>query len=500
IFAARSLAGVDINGDKILKKAHIPREDMDARTGAYQSSTVVSSFIDYLMKEADKKARDDRAAELAEDNGLPVDHPSIVSAVKDVTGNVDLKLFTDGKGEKLEAEFGKYLRTRSDYGNLNRELFGRFMHGDPQDDFEVIDREEFDRKYAEAAENAAPVSPRPEYASYGDYFEKNKNNLDGTLSKLYHAAKMAAADDLRRNKPDNMFERKVLEDKAKSYMKDPVFKIVMRDEKLVDSVCRGNAERLAMVIDEFKNAIPEEPEEYGPSRETMSRLKGTYELEKKAGNYDPGKLAPKVQEQIKDLSDRMLNIGKYSNLAPEQQYDTAKDPEGLRKKIEQLSGNPTQETINNAAEQYKRESDPKYREMLENADKLIYGHPDQDDYLKTLNSVLEYQNEHLGEKKGAGAQRVNDSMRLLSDMTRGTGLEKYLDQQIDKVNEARHLKPGNRGFLKKEDFTAEAAQTGAYKAEKPDMDLANRINALKFESNDDAEEDEKEEDIGIKLM
>ena len=138
--------------------------------------------------------------------------------------------------------------------------------------------------------------------------------------------------------------------------------------------------------------------------------------------------------------------------------------------------------------------------MLENADKLIYGHPDQDDYLKTLNSVLEYQNEHLGEKKGAGAQRVNDSMRLLSDMTRGTGLEKYLDQQIDKVNEARHLKPGNRGFLKKEDFTAEAAQTGAYKAEKPDMDLANRINALKFESNDDAEEDEKEEDIGIKLM
>ncbi len=77
-------------------------------------------------------------------------------------------------------------------------------------------------------------------------------------------------------------------------------------------------------------------------------------------------------------------------------------------------------------------------------------------------------------------------MRLLSDMTKGTGLEEYLDRQISRVNDARGLKPGDPGFMKKSDFVEEVQEAEEREEYKSDLDIGNKLKAFSFLNNDDS--------------
>ena len=305
------MADVDKDNGRSLNKKHISQEDLGDQSLNYYNSGVVAQFIEKLQEDADKAARDKKAAELAETRGLEPNDPQIQNAVKKVRGKIDLKLFTDGKGEKLDARFAEYLKTRPDYEELDS----------------------------------------------------------------------------------------------------------------------------------------------------------------------------KVQAQINDLNNKLYHSGKYRD---GEAYDFDADPEGLKEKIAALSGVPTSETIQKKAEEYVREGGYRYSAMLKNAEDLVYGNPEPEDYLKAVNSVLEYQDEHLDDKTGPHAQRVNDSMRLLNDMTKGTGLEEYLDRQISRVNEARGLKPGDPGFIKKSDFVEEAQEIDGPEESEDGLDIGNKLKSFSFLKNDNS--------------
>ena len=500
ILAVRDLADNGKGSVGNLKKTHISETNWSQQSLNYYNTRVVSDFIDTLQNEADKAARDERANELAEINNLDPNDPRIQQEVKKVNGKLDLKLFTEKNGKGLEDKFAAYLKTRPDYAELDPKIYGRYLPKNLVSEFEVIEKEDVPQPEQKVE------GEKPQYSGYGDYFTKNKENLDGTVSKIYHAAKMAAADDLRRNQPDNQFDRKVLENKAKTYLKSPAFRLVMRDEQLLDKVCRGDAQSLAMATDALKNALPEDLDDIAPSYDTFNKVKGIYELEEKRSNFDAGKLSPDVQEKVRDLSDKLNNIGKYFVDDPEKQYDTDKDPENLRGKIEKLTGSPLPQTVRKAKEEYVREGGPEYASLVKNVDKLTYSSSEQEDYLKAVNSILEYQDAHLSDKTGPHAQRVNDSMRLLCEITGGSGLEKYADQQIKRINEARGLQPGEPGFMKKSDFTE---QIGGEENEidgpeedigANDLDIFNKLKKFSFLNGNDDSMDEKDMEEGDKEL
>ena len=77
-------------------------------------------------------------------------------------------------------------------------------------------------------------------------------------------------------------------------------------------------------------------------------------------------------------------------------------------------------------------------------------------------------------------------MRLLNDMTKGTGLEEYLDWQISRVNEARGLKPGDPGFIKKSDFVEEAQEIDGPEESEDGLDIGNKLKSFSFLKNDNS--------------
>ena len=446
IIAARLLSEAEAGSDKKLKKRHMSKDELGFTALNLEHSRVINEFLSNLQEEADKKAQEARAQQLAEINDLPVDHPAIVKEAAKKKGEIDMSLFKDGNGRKLEEKFVEYLKTRPDYEKLDPNVFGHYVPKNLVNEFEIIEKEEIP---SEAHKDALG---RPVYGGYGDFFERNRTNEDGTASKLYHAAKMAAADDLRRNHPDNHFDRKSLEDKAKKYLKDPVFQHVMKDEALRDKVCRGDMEALAMATDKLKASLPEDIEVQSPDVDVINKLDGVSEMLKHNDEVDVDKLDPGVKEKIRDLTDKLWGLGKYHSEDPDNIYDEENDPEDIRGQIEKLSGKHSVRTINEAREKYRTEGGPEYKSLVNSVKELAYGSPSENDYLKAVNSIIDYQNVHMDEKTGPNVQRVNAAAEALVQITRNSGLAVLAEKQIDRINGARGLKPGDPGYLKAADM------------------------------------------------
>ena len=259
ILAVRRLANAQQNKRKNIDKTHLFKDEIhEAKMEFSHNGQVVSDFIDALKKEARDAARAKRKAFLMEEYYLTENSPDLKNELDRIQGKIDDRLFTAGHGGKLEEKFAAYLKTREDYKDLNRDVFGRYM--DPEDRKpEIKEPAAKEQKIPEELVQAQPaVKPmQPEYENYNDFFEKNKNNADRTISKFYHAAKMAAAHDLRRDDLNNFFDRKELVNKAKAYMKNPAFRLITRDPAKLDKICGGDVQELAMNVNhlntEFSN-------------------------------------------------------------------------------------------------------------------------------------------------------------------------------------------------------------------------------------------------------
>ena len=110
-------------------------------------------------------------------------------------------------------------------------------------------------------------------------------------------------------------------------------------------------------------------------------------------------------------------------------------------------------------ENYLANRGPKYNAMMDAALEYQEGYDpekggvaDPSKALKVVNAVLDYQKGKEKFIKGEDGERFNNSMSLLAQVTAGTSLEKYLDEQIAHVNKVRGAKQGDRNFITKADY------------------------------------------------
>ena len=364
ILAVRIVADTQPGGNANLDKKKMTRWDF---AGIAENLKNSQPFLDYMseMREKGKESfRKKTAEELAELNNLPADDPRIVEAARKEKWNVDKTLFTDDQGEKFEADFRKYLLSRPDVNELDPELYGRILKG-PLNAEAGPEKAPANRK---SSKEAADVR----YSTFEDYFKKNKTNEDNTLSQTYHAAKMAAAADIMLTTPYVLFDRKMLEDKARTYLKDPSFCMVTRDPKVLLSMCAGD-------MDKFPKEV--------------SKLNDTFE------NADP------FNQDFRDSLDQL----KKGNLRETKRIIEAAE------KCNTYGGNYTKKNI------------------------------------ALANAIIEFQDQYKDEKTGPLAEAVNESMKMLADFVGGSDAEIYLRQQLDKVNKARGLKPGDSDYLSQDD-------------------------------------------------
>ena len=130
---------------------------------------------------------------------------------------------------------------------------------------------------------------------------------------------------------------------------------------------------------------------------------------------------------------------------------------------------------------------PSYNKMFKAVSNYVTKVGSQDctvkDGIDAVCSILEYQDGKEA-KGGSLRERVDLSMKTLAQITAGTDAEYILDRQIQKINEARGLRPGQKGALSKDSLIERSAE---------DASLYDRIRNLGYaQPEDEMEVDEAE--------
>ncbi len=324
-------------------------------------------------------------------------------------GRFDEKLFRDGHGGKLEQSFQKFLteegKAELDFDVKNR--YGKQISDAnklrrQQSDWVDVDGAKLRNEYNNERIKVTPQA-REQYKSFGDYFKRNSaENLEGTLSPLVRAARLAAADHLSRTKPELPFDRKALDSRARRFMKDPGFKIVTRLPGAMEKILGGDAQGFSDEVSDVKTAagnlldgIHEHLRTNGVVEPSLSRLEANFAAE------------PDEFPDLKAVTDSVRRLQQGGEHKPE-------------------------EVIN------------------------------------AIGGILDYQDRHAADKLSSRGAVMNDTMRLLHEMTKGTYLDSLVEHQIGKVNEARQAKEfmGKSQFLTT-DYIAQEGREEAAKASQP---------------------------------
>ena len=365
ILAIRMITDAQSGGRAVLGQKKMLRSDFKGVADSLMASMPFQDYMNEMRRNAKQSARKKEAERLAEINGLPADDPRIVQAAKKAKWSIDKTLFAKDHGEKFEEDFRKYLLSRPDVDELDPQLYGRILKGPLN---------------AEADWEDEPASPKSmadaKYSTFKDYFKKNMANEDNTVSRTYHAAKMAAAADILRENPNAMFDRKALEDKARTYLKNPSFCMTVRDPKTLLSICAGDVDKFAKEVSRLHDTFEDVRPPYGGFRETLDNLK---------------------------------KIG-------------LRETEGIRKAAEECSDSRGGHAKKNIA---------------------------------LANAIIDFQDRYKDETTGPMAEAVNESMKMLAEFVVDSDAEVYLKEQLGTANQARGLKPGDPGYLRKVDLLPE---------------------------------------------
>lgn len=383
------------------------------------------------------------------------------------------KDLTSGHAGGFEEKFRTFVRGY-DMAKLSKNEINRYT------DYESIEKE--DAEPVKAKENNG-------IQTYDDYIKKNAKDfgkekniqyLDDMFSEaetpFSHAAKMAAADHLRRKNPDAPFDEKLLNRTAHKFMADPTFKLMMRDKKLMDQLNKGNLETFALNIAEQATSFDGIAKgkiqlNYKPGfRVAREMVTGEYYLdtpehirnmrEYEEANYE------RVRKEMEEQYNIDIKAGKRVN------YSDYIDPDAVAERVKDQARRHEIETM------WKKRG-PKYKAMastlIDYDVKKRMGIATGEDVVRVIGSIIDYQ---TGKEKGFKSeeknQRFDESMKVLAELTVGTPAERYFTQQLDKVNAARGFKPGDPGYLKPENFLS----TGTfYKYDTPTLDEFNRTHA-----------------------
>ena len=259
------------------------------------------------------------------------------------------KTVKHGHGGYLEKTFEDYLVDSGAKGPLEFDAHGRYQR--------VLDAKTKD------------ISQFYDYKSYADYFEKNKGNV--AASKEVLAARMAAAAILHDEDPNAPFDKKVLDAKAREWLKSPSFKLVTAMPGKLDMIINGDAPGFADSVQALKNSAKS--------------------LLNENGEFD-------MKERYPDLS--------------------------LNRLKERMDENPD------------------LKPVVESVEKLQNGKKEPQDVIKTVDTIMRYQDKHMTDNMGDMGRDMNDTLRLLHELTNHSPLNSIVQTQIDKTNKARNVHEG----------------------------------------------------------
>ena len=386
--------------------------------------------------------------------------------VKDPQDGYDEELYDDEPAEDIEKKEPKRAKT-TDVLEEEHSLFDKFDRIDDDDLALDEDVPESDVKIDLDMERDTRQDKLT--GGYGAWFHASGRDYEAgkvlsansllhpgkKKTQMEHAAFMAAASYLSRRHPNAELDEALLQKTAARFYKDPMFRFAMKDRQSMDDICRGNAvtfaKRVQNIDDDFSDAlknckrtvIVKTAEGTGVSSESGDE----YEAEKtyvfpenfnaaydRLTKQSTDIHTDKARSWIHGETERLLDEGAANRGAAER--EALKNYREKRRLAEVVKHGP------------------KYRKMVE-AVEAAKGKKDlqEGDLIRTVNAIIDYQ---TGKEKGFFSsgknQRFNDSMTMLGELTVGTEAEKYFQQQLDKVNQARGLQPGDPKYLKPEDF------------------------------------------------
>ena len=85
------------------------------------------------------------------------------------------------------------------------------------------------------------------------------------------------------------------------------------------------------------------------------------------------------------------------------------------------------------------------KDVVESVEKLQQGKKGPKDVIKTVGTIMAYQEKHMKDNMGDMGRDMNDTLRLLHELTNGTPLNNVVQTQIDRTNSARNVHEG-RGY------------------------------------------------------
>ena len=91
--------------------------------------------------------------------------------------------------------------------------------------------------------------------------------------------------------------------------------------------------------------------------------------------------------------------------------------------------------------------DPALEKVVESVHRLQRQGNNPKMVMETLNTIMEYQDANA-DKLGQTAKNVNDTMRLMNELTRGTAFQRELiNTQMNKINQARQFPPDHSNYM-----------------------------------------------------
>ena len=249
LLAVRQLANAVRKDGKNLKETVLTDEDIKLRVLHLKNSAAISAAVRELTKSPVKGQQE------AHDEKL-------------------LKEMLAGHGgaieERFEKELGKYAAL---IANEDGEFIGRYAYKQEKPaTYRNYSEWMYANKYA-----YNPTVRKVELKSLDTLmFEEEK------ISPIQHAALMAAAGALNMY-PSNKkkFEPQVLLNKANEYLRDPCFRFVMRDRKMMDEVNAGKIDNLSMRVQEVKTEFDDVIEISGTAQEMIDKIQGPEENREK---------------------------------------------------------------------------------------------------------------------------------------------------------------------------------------------------------------------------
>ena len=241
-------------------------------------------------------------------------------------------------------------------------------------------------------------------------------------------------------------------DKLMEYPQEDVELAMMTrsDQELMESV--GTSRRLQ------KNAL-------GNVRAMEEKWREPYGRRKQEISRDKTLSAEEKQKRIQEVNEeqeREWNRGKEVDRKLKKDLKVLDEAQASYRKAarETYGESLSRKEFRREEEKYLEGRSDAYRRMFKAVDgymmKAACEEQTPEDKMEAVASILEYQDGKEG-RGGGIRERVDLSMRILARLTAGVENESILDGQIKKVNAARGLREGQKGFLTKASLIEAAA-------------------------------------------